>query len=314
MTRQSQRNNAEQGRPKARQWSVVCLAVIGLGCAPAAPAGGTVSSQPAPSSASAGGAAPRAPAVRIAAPVPATALLYQACTASGHVRIETTAAPGAFALRPDPARTRPNVQRVTVNGAPWAFGESAWTGDMSQALTIDGRLRDELPAHWARSEAAPPVWLDVTGMRLDALRALIAGLNVEDGDGEPLRHHHIGDLHLHLPESAAFEAVWFDAGPERYGARLTRRSQWARGGTSAILAGVPFWWARTTTSTNDHTGLPATPAWHGEASIDGLILEVDAAGDQASDAKFVELATAAVTAALQGGAAPCRRRVGHMGQ
>jgi hypothetical protein len=293
-------------------WSVVCLAVVALGCAPAA--GAVPEPEPEPSSMSTGGAVRRAPGVRLPAPVPVSAVVYQACTASGHVRVETSTVPASFALRPDPARIQPNVQRISVNGEPWTVGVSAWTGDMSQALTIDGRLRDELPAFWARSEAAPPVWFDVTGMHVDALRALIAGLAVADGTGDPLKHHHVGDLHLHLPDSAAFESVRFDAGTERYGARLARRSRWARGNTTSIVAGVPFSWARGTTSTNDHTGLPTLPAWHGEATIDGLVLEVDAAGHPATHRHFIDFATAAVTAALQGGPAPCRRRVGHMGK
>jgi hypothetical protein len=238
---------------------------------------------------------------------------YQACNAAGHVLLKYEAASDAFRFYPDPPRAS-KVDALSINSRAWSAGESSWTGDMSQSLTVDGRLRDERPALWAKSAArVPALWLDTTGLDRKQLERVIERLDDSTADADARRHHQLGALHLHLPAAAVFEQAWISGPHESYSARFVRKTQWVQSRPIQDFAGAKFWWISFQQGTNDHTGLPTIPAWHGEAAIGAMILEIDASHSNATEARFLEFARFAIEAALVDPTAPCRQRSGHMG-
>ena len=238
---------------------------------------------------------------------------YQACNEAGHVRLQYDASADAFRFYPDPPRIS-KVDAVSIKGRAWSTGESSWTGDMSQSLTVDGRLRDEKPALWTKTSAgAPAIWLDTTGIDRKQLERVIERLDDATAETDPRRHHQVGALHLHLPAAAVFEQAWISGPHESYHARFLRKTQWVQTRPIQDFAGAKFWWVAYPLGTNDHTGEPTIPAWHGEATIGTMVLQVDAADSNATEARFLDFARLAIEAALVDPNAACRERSGHMG-
>ncbi|MGE0404064.1 MAG: hypothetical protein AB7T06_45575 [Kofleriaceae bacterium] len=237
-------------------------------------------------------------------------IAYRACFDRGHISLERGSATRLFRLAYDAARDRSATDAIIANTA-WRVGVSR-DGDLTQPLTIDGLHRDEQPQLWARSDA--PMFVATSGLARRELDDVIARL------GDPGAHT-VGPFNVHV-EDAAFESIDLisDAADatvtrlpaEHYSARFARATQWSQQAPWSTFAGVRFWHAAYEQPTTDHAGLPTIPAWHGEAEIDGLVLEIHATGRPITEARYLTFAEDVIRAALAA-SNPCRARSGHVG-
>lgn len=241
-------------------------------------------------------------------------LSYRACFTGGHVAVEYGDPAKSYRLQFDSTRDR-DATDLRAGGAAWRVGDSS-DGDLSQELTIDGRLPDETPQHYALSDGSTRTYVSTAGIDRTELRELLSHLRSSGS-------HRIGELHLSLPVvDAVFEGVRLESSTpdttvpryssEQYVAQFTRKSQWVQQAPWGTLAGAPFWFAPFAQPTNDHTGTPTIPAWHGEATIGSLVLVIHAVGTAVTAERYQRFAKAVIEAALRGGDASCRARSGHM--